>query len=459
MAQKIIVKKSTIPGKVPTTADLSLGEFCVNSPDRIIYYRQPDTGNIVTLGGDSGAPISSTPPSNPTAGALWIEESTLRAFAFYDNAWVEILGQKGDKGDKGDTGASGASTWADIAGKPTFSTVATSGSYTDLLNKPTLGTAAATNASAYATAAQGAKADTASQPGHAHAISDVTGLQTALTSKGSSADVQIFTSSGTWTKPAGAKSVDVVVIAGGGGGSSGRVNAGQWGGAGGGGGSYSSRKAIPASVLGSTEAVTVGQGGIGGAAVNTPNAASNAGTAGGTSSFGEWVFAGGGSGATGGNGPAGGSATGRNESSGGFGGSGGNGTAGSAAANNGNFGAGGGGGGGGCTTAGVFGIGGNGFPSFLTVSIGGQSLGGQTSGANGATGHTINSPGYSGGGGAGGAGHATGNGGNGGNGGLYGGGGGGGGCCGWYPGTSGLTYSSGKGGDGAQGVVVVTTYF
>lgn len=103
---------------MPTTADLGLGEICVNSADRIIYYRQPDTGNIVTLGGDSGAPISSTPPANPSAGALWIEESSLRAFVYYDNAWVEIVGQKGDKGDKGDTGASGASTWEDIAGKP-----------------------------------------------------------------------------------------------------------------------------------------------------------------------------------------------------------------------------------------------------------------------------------------------------------------------------------------------------
>ena len=37
-----------------------------------------------------------------------------------------------------------------------------------ILNKPSLGTAAATDASAYATAAQGTKADAASQPGHKH---------------------------------------------------------------------------------------------------------------------------------------------------------------------------------------------------------------------------------------------------------------------------------------------------
>ena len=41
--------------------------------------------------------------------------------------------------------------------------VATSGDYGDLSNRPTLGTAAAQNSTAFATAAQGAKADTALQ--------------------------------------------------------------------------------------------------------------------------------------------------------------------------------------------------------------------------------------------------------------------------------------------------------
>ena len=51
MANVLIPKKSTVAAKVPTTSDLALGEFCVNSADKIIYYRQPDTGNIVQLGG------------------------------------------------------------------------------------------------------------------------------------------------------------------------------------------------------------------------------------------------------------------------------------------------------------------------------------------------------------------------------------------------------------------------
>jgi len=47
----------------------------------------------------------------------------------------------------------------------TLATVATSGSYNDLSDLPTLGTAAATDASNYATAAQGTLADSAVQPG------------------------------------------------------------------------------------------------------------------------------------------------------------------------------------------------------------------------------------------------------------------------------------------------------
>lgn len=57
------------------------------------------------------------------------------------------------------TGTQAASTITGLA------TVATSGAYGDLSGRPTLGTAAAQNATAFATAAQGAKADTAVQPG------------------------------------------------------------------------------------------------------------------------------------------------------------------------------------------------------------------------------------------------------------------------------------------------------
>lgn len=67
-----------------------------------------------------------------------------------------------------------AQSWASITGKPTFSDVATSGSYNDLTETPTLGTAASADTGDFATATQGATADTAVQPGDLGNVATVT---------------------------------------------------------------------------------------------------------------------------------------------------------------------------------------------------------------------------------------------------------------------------------------------
>jgi len=85
---------------------------------------------------------------------------------------------------KGDAGSGGASAWGDLTGTlsdqtdlqnaldakadaSSLATVATTGDYADLSNRPSLGTAAAAATGDFATAAQGALADTAVQPGDA----------------------------------------------------------------------------------------------------------------------------------------------------------------------------------------------------------------------------------------------------------------------------------------------------
>ena len=113
-------------------------------------------------------------PNPPPAGSndlLWVDTDTGRHYALIGTQWIET-------GSSGSGGAGGVT------------------SYNDLTDRPTLGTAAATNATAYATAAQGAKADSASQPGHTHTIADTTGLASSLAAKitGSGvADMQVVT--------------------------------------------------------------------------------------------------------------------------------------------------------------------------------------------------------------------------------------------------------------------------
>ena len=272
--------------------------------------------------------------------------------------------------------------------------------------------------------------------------------------------VELFTSSGTWTKPTGAVAVRVRCVGPGGSGGAGALGASPTNALSGGGGGSSggtSEMVFDAADLTATVTVTIGAGGAassGQTSSSTAGANGSAGTP--ATSFGTYLSGGRGAGGTGGGvGTAGAGGT---ISTSGFGYgmqtgvAGGAGSAlGAAGAAGGSGGsAGGGGGGGGINAAGTVATAGGGGGISFSGGLTGGSAGSAAVGGDGVA-SGIRGPGT--GGGGGGAGLAAGgNGYNGGTGGVYGAGGGGG-------GAALNTYTSGGGGAGGAGVCIVTTYF
>ncbi len=243
------------------------------------------------------------------------------------------------------------------------------------------------------------------------------------TPSGVSIDTQAFTSSGTWTKPAGKTVAYVETWSSGGGGGGGRAgNAGSArGGGGGGGGGTRVSYLFNIAFLPATVAVTIDTGGAGGAGGASAGTSGSNGSDGGNTSFGSFIVIAGGTHGNGGTTTtaAGGAGVTGDVArfTGGTGGAGSNAGAAGSVGVAGTMGGGGGGGGGGVTTGNVENIGGVGGAAANNaggtagavnggaggngaLGSGGGGGGGQDSGTGGAGGTA--DPGGGGGGGAGG---------------------------------------------------------
>jgi len=294
-------------------------------------------------------------------------------------------------------------------------------------------------------------------------------IDNGLAGKGWIINVQSFTSSGTWTKPTGAKFVEVYLIGGSAGGGSGRTGAAGLALSGGGGGASPAivHYTFYAADLSATETITVGAKGIGGAAITANDTDGIDGTAGGETAIGvgintklrTYTTAGGGGGKLAAAGAGGGSsigATAFNTGQGSGGSSSSSGAIGSSGTNSSGFNTLGGASGGGISTSNIPGSGGIGS-RWTSISVLPQTNGG----ANGTTSGSADAGdgvlsamkifGFAlGTGGGGGAGATNRNGGNGGNGNGFSGGGGG--------GAARNGFASGKGGDGTDGLAIIITY-
>ena len=79
---KLQLKRSALPGKVPTTASLDLGELAINTIDGKIYFKQQDTGSvqrILELTSTSGSHLSASYAQTASYSDRFIVGGTLTA--------------------------------------------------------------------------------------------------------------------------------------------------------------------------------------------------------------------------------------------------------------------------------------------------------------------------------------------------------------------------------------------
>jgi len=96
MATTIKLKSSVVKDKTPLPSEIVIGEVCVGAhPDSPMLVFKDSNDAIVKIEPGSGVTPSPTPPTGPSAGDLWFDENNGLLYYYDGTQWVE-LGTAGD---------------------------------------------------------------------------------------------------------------------------------------------------------------------------------------------------------------------------------------------------------------------------------------------------------------------------------------------------------------------------
>lgn len=97
MANKIVLKKSSVPAKVPLSTDLDYGEVAINYADGKLYYKKADnTIGAFSASGAGGVTFTTgtSAPASPQTGDEWLDTNSGIKYTYVDDGtssqWVEL---------------------------------------------------------------------------------------------------------------------------------------------------------------------------------------------------------------------------------------------------------------------------------------------------------------------------------------------------------------------------------